>query len=260
MTKILESKLEDVIKTRVEEQIEFTLKIARDFYRKRLLSGIEQGDFESAALLGLCDASRRFDDTKGMNFRTFAYFRIKGAMLDLLRRSGRIPRPALRRIIEHQKAHETAAIEDVEDEPPIFPLPYAANLAEFTDLTQIASLLGVGIVPACSDGMEELVYLHTRSPETIAIGTNLRRFLGRFIEKLPPDQQRVIEMRYFDDRNLEEIRNSFCGVSKSWLSRLHGQALGNLRRMLDDANRSAAIKLKTAEYRTEITEGGGRMG
>lgn len=262
MKQTVEPPTAEEIQVRVEPNIEFTLRVARDFARRRVMSGIETADFESAALLGLCDAARRFDSSKGMNFRTFAYFRIKGAMLDHLRRSGRIPRLALKKLIAEKAAQQQAeeqrsGAEDSDED--VFPLPFAANLADLAELAQIAAHLGFSIVPSCADSGDELTYLDAQTPEQASIGSNLRAFLSTFIERLPADQRRVIEMRYFHDRTLEEIRDQFNGVSKSWLSRLHGHAIDNLRLMVEDANRGALARYRTAEesQSATYTVGGG---
>ena len=93
----------DDVRKLIVHHINFAKRHAQLFYRKRPNLGFDQEDFEGAALLGLCDAARRFDPARGMLFQTFAYFRIKGAMFDLLREGGGIQRRYYNQIIQASK-------------------------------------------------------------------------------------------------------------------------------------------------------------
>ena len=91
----------------IQNNIKFAHRLARKFYRERENLGVDLDDYIGSAELGLCDAARRFDSTRGQSFETFAYARIRGSMSDLLRRSGSVPRSYLRHRLK-QRAKEEA--------------------------------------------------------------------------------------------------------------------------------------------------------
>ncbi len=237
--------------TLITSHIKFAKKQAAEFYHKRRGQGFELDDFEGAALLGLCDAARRFDASKGNYFKTFAYFRIKGAMYDLLRYGSGIQRRHFNRLVENQQSENS-------QNPPAngtqhkkgeadyahalssenLPYAFARSAHELAGLVNILDQVDIKI-HVIGEGQIELSYSDLPNPEDAAIVKNSKQYLASLIEQLPEKDREIIRLRYFDNLTFEEIGETMGGLSKSWVSRLHATALGRLRELLGDEGMSA---------------------
>ena len=210
----------------IVNHIAYARCLSRRFYFQRSDMGIDRDEFQSAAFLGLCDAAQRFDDSRGLNFETFSYLRIRGAMYDLLRRGGWFCNG-----LTALKAPDAAAGENVE-EPSRARRVSSLSVQEFTSLLDSNDGLNFKLhgISADADGETvELSYADALTPEQEAIGRNSREYLRSLLHRLPEKERDLIEMYYFEGRTFEDMRSHFKGVSKSWLSRLHSRALGRLR-------------------------------
>lgn len=221
-------------KTLIVDHINFAKRHASYFYRKRAMLGFDLEDYEGAALLGLCDAARRFDPARGMLFQTFAYFRIKGAMFDLLREGGGIQRRSYNQIVKASKQQgERAATVDESGETSSQQVPYAfaRSISELAGLMRTLDEVGLRVHKTL-EGHAELSYADESSPEDIVTYQNGRKYLKRLIDSLPEKQRLVLELRYFSDYSFEEIGEQLGGLSKSWVSRIHTTGLDSLRELL----------------------------
>ena len=226
----------------VLEHIDYGRGLARAFARKRENLGIDYEDYEGAAMLGLCDAARRFDMAKGMQFRTFAYFRIRGAMYDLVRRAGGMSRANYRHLI---KTPEKCREENAREEPlqgkkvretshnkQTLPYSFARTAVELAQLAEVVHEVGIRLHGAEDKDIVDISYSRQLSPEKEAAIRSSKRFVGRLIEKLPEDQRKILELRYFRGLSLREASPYFGRGSRSWLSRLHSRAIDSLRDLI----------------------------
>lgn len=220
---------------RVLDNILFAKRLARQFYEERVGLGVEREEFEGAALLGLCDAARRYDPARGIHFHTFSYLRIRGAMFDLLRRGGWIPRKHLDDLIDRtiDGNHAPPAIEDsskVKSESKRkLPFVFANKVTDLAALAAVIEETGVKIHLAAERDELDLSYSQQQSPEGAAVSRSTARFLKRMIGRLSEKEQLVIELRYYEGSSFSEMSQRFDGASKGWISRLHMRALDNLR-------------------------------
>lgn len=198
----------------VLSNIAFARKIAHRFHRSHRNLGFDYEDFEAQALLGLCEAAKRFQSERGLSFRTFCYLRVKGSMYDLLRRGGYLPRGAFR-----------------SESPNLF---VARSLADCLAITETFEELGIKLYINREEGTADLTYARENDPESIAAEHSLRRHLERLLGRLSDSERRVIELRYQDGWTFEEIRASLASSSKSWICRLHQRALLRLKEMLEE--------------------------
>lgn len=242
------------------ENIPFAKRMAAHFHRKRTNLGFDLEDIEGAAMLGLCDAASRFEPDRGMMFRTFAYFRIKGAMFDLLREGG-IQRRQFNRMVKNQEAFDNARSQDATEskkEPERdcaerIPYAFARTLQELADLMRTIDAIGIQIYISQS-GEAELSYADAIGPEDATVVRSVRRYLRRLIRRLPERQQAILEKRYFEEQTFDQISEQLGGISKSWISRMHTAALDSLKVMLEEdqklcrteLQRAAAAGLRTA--------------
>jgi RNA polymerase sigma factor for flagellar operon FliA len=176
---------------------------------------------------GLVEAAERFDPQQGTAFTTFAYYRIRGAMLDGMRTMGWYSRADYARYRAEERANEY--------------LQSAAGRAGATDavapaadpataLGEIAEILGgvaavhITSLEAASTVADERLPPPDQDVERRESGVRVRRALGR----LPDKERRLMELYYFGDKNLEEA-GAELGLSKSWACRLHARAVTLLR-------------------------------
>ncbi|MFM4705157.1 RNA polymerase sigma factor FliA [Aeromonas bivalvium] len=202
----------------------------------RLPSSVLLDDLIQAGMIGLLEASRNFDGSKGASFETYAGIRIRGAMLDEIRRGDWVPRSV------HRNSRTIAdAIENVEQ----------AHGRDARD-TEVAAYMGVGLGEyhamlqdvSCGKiiGIEDLGVSEDviGGPEA---GNNLgfdelaaERFqaaLAENIGRLPEREALVLSLYYDEELNLREI-GEVLNVSESRVSQIHSQAMHRLRARLRD--------------------------
>lgn len=160
---------------------------------------------------GLLEAQHRFDPARGVRFQTFAYHRVRGAMLDGVRKMAYLPRRA------HERLRESA-------ETPPTALPRAAA----TPLDKVFARVSAGLTTA--------VPLHgslgEESPETTLLKNESVTSLLGALAGLSDRQRTVVRGYYFEGRSLDDIAGEL-GISRSWASRLHTSALQELRGSLE---------------------------
>lgn len=171
------------------------------------------------ARLGLLEAARRFDETQEVDFRTFAYYRIKGAIYDGLRRSGWLPRTLYAKI-----KFEEAANEYLQNRS----LGGSGKAIQETDDNAVAetvnSLASIYIISL--DAAEDIDVEDEDAPdlEQRTEFMQIRQYMRDAIGSLPEKEKQLVKMYYFQNKTLEEIGERL-GLSKSWTSRLHARAL-----------------------------------
>jgi RNA polymerase sigma factor for flagellar operon FliA len=171
--------------------------------RRELALAGEFDDLVAYGFGGLLEAKRRFDASRGVRFNTYAYYRIRGAILDGVRQMA----PLSRRAVEDARAHAQRT-------PTAAPTPLDRAFTRISaSLTAAAPLHG---------------RYGDQSPETILIRQESIRALLQALERLPERHRRVIRRRYFEGWALNDVAKEL-GISKSWASRLHAQALGKLK-------------------------------
>lgn len=198
----------------------------------RLPASVQVDDLIQAGMLGLLEAARRYDSVQGTSFATFAEPRIRGAMLDEIRKGDWTPRSV------HRKAREVAAaIRAVEiatgreaDDRSIAE-QLGISLAEYHEI--LADLRGQKILSLDESGTDDESEIH-RVPapgcdplETVGRESLFKR-LASAIDLLPEREKLVLSLYYDEELHLKEI-GAVLGVSESRVSQLHSQALARLR-------------------------------
>jgi len=196
----------------------------------RLPSHVSLDDLVQAGMLGLLDAARRYTVGRGASFETFAGIRIRGAMLDELRRNDWLPRSVHRRTREVARA--VRAVE-ARDGRAARPDEVAAELGISAE--QYGDLLAE-IASARMFSLEELRGERPELPEETdqeAASAELERaelkgVLAREIDGLPEREKLVLSLYYEQELNMREI-GEVLGVTESRVCQIHGQALVRLR-------------------------------
>lgn len=191
-------------------------------------------DLVGFGFAGLVEAKSRFDATRGVQFNTFAYYRVRGSILDGVRKMAYMPRHAHRA----RKAAEAmdAALEELgESRAGQKSTPgadggtpdLAATVAAIDDV--LGKMCASYIIAAVGQDETE----KQDNPEVAVSGAQDRVRLREALTKLPEREAAVIRGLYFEDRLLDDI-GADLGVSKSWASRIHTRALGLLRAAMGD--------------------------
>lgn len=197
-------------------------------------------DLHSAGLVGLLQAVRRYDPTCGASFATYARLRIRGAVLDELRRMDWVPRPVhdkARKIqnaigqLEQTLGHVPTE-EQVAEALQISPEAYQAWLEEIRPLTFVC--LDAAINAGNGEGLnhhDSVADDSQPSPDEQAARHELIDVITERLEQLPMTQRKVLALYYFEDMRLREIA-AVLGVTQSRISQIHAQAILSLRAYL----------------------------
>lgn len=192
-------------------------------------------DIVNEGLIALIDAVQRFDLSKNVKFETYASIRIRGAMIDFIRRQDCFPRRLKKLAREISEADETLAQR-------LGRSPTDAELAEFLHVDD--EEYGKMQAETYSMNMlsfEELIYekgvenlsLRTggdqEEPEQEIAEKELRAVLAENIKRLDEKEQTVIALYYKEELKIREI-SAVLGISDSRVSQIHSSALRKLRR------------------------------
>jgi RNA polymerase sigma factor FliA len=215
--------------------------------RERLPQQVEMEDLISAGIVGLMDAMQKFDPKKKVQFRTYAQFRVRGAMLDSLRALDWGPRDLRRkaRAIEEAIRSLSASLgkapteSEVAKELGLELHVYQQLLGELSGL-ELASLnetpnddAGVEALALIPAGPEDDPFVQCQSSE-------MRRLLADAIANLPERERMVLTLYYYEELTMREV-GAVMGVVESRVSQLHSSAMVKLRVALGgrSANRTA---------------------
>jgi RNA polymerase sigma factor for flagellar operon FliA len=182
---------------------------------------------------GLLEAARRFDEGRGVTFRRFANYRVRGAMLDGVRKSAPLPRRAHARIraleaallVAEQGAEDSAAGTASD--------PRASEQKLTEHLADMATAMAVGLLatPAVGDEGEPAAVDTSVSPEEAVAQAELRKIVIDALHELPEDERELVRRHYLEGERFDHVAASL-GLSKSWGSRLHTRAVARLTKRL----------------------------
>jgi len=203
---------------------------------RRLPAQVDRDDLVGAGLLGLAAALQRFDPDRAVSLSSFAEHRVRGEMLDELRRMDRLSRDTRdavkrrQRVIDSRRTRglETAA-DDVAREMGLS-LPALRGIER-----QIAR---DGTVPL--EGLEHELPDADPDPFEQASRRELRAHLSAALGRLPATQQMVLRLRYLEEQPLREIGDRL-GVTPSRICQIQGEALRGLRVELAEHGEDVAL-------------------
>jgi len=196
----------------------------------RLPPSVEVNDLIQAGMLGLLEAAANYAENRGASFETFAGIRIRGAMIDALRKLDWAPRSV------HRKARAAAAaVRDIEHETgrdakdAEVAVRMGCSLDEYYAIVQDAASCRL-------TSLDDLTIATAAAAETVdpfreTADEGFRGALIHAIEGLPERERLVMSLYYSDELNLKEI-GAVLKVTESRVCQLHGQALVRLRARL----------------------------
>lgn len=232
-----ENPIEDADLSEVVERYAPLVKRIAHHLLLRMPASVQIDDLVQSGMIGLLEAARKYDVSKGASFETYAGIRIRGSMLDEVRKGDWAPRSVhrkSRKVAEAIKAIEARTGHDAKDkeiakEMEIDLTAYYAILQDasgsrlfsFDDIMEgddSAIELAAGELPGPCDGFQR---------------DSFRAHLSRAIDSLPEREKLVLALYYDEELNLKEI-GEVIGVSESRVSQIHSQAAMRLRSRLSD--------------------------
>jgi RNA polymerase sigma factor for flagellar operon FliA len=219
------------------EQMPAVRWIARRIH-ERLPQHVDLEDLVSAGTLGLLDAFRKFDPARKVQFRSYAQFRIRGAILDSLRTLDWSPRELRRkgRAVEESIRTLTAQYGRAPSEPEIA-AAMGLELEEYQQLLGELKGLEIGtlhVERSEDSGEEELAYLPNRPEEDPlfrCLRGEMQDRLAGAIDGLPERERLVVTLYYYEEMTMKEI-GLVLGVVESRVSQIHSSAVVHLRARL----------------------------
>ena len=198
---------------------------------------IELNDLVQDGMIGLIDAARRFDEGRGIKFETFAERRVRGAMIDALRRDA-WPRGVRRQRRELEAAREQLR-KELGSEPSLADL--AARMG--SDETRLGrTIVRINTIEStsplsASENTDNstlpavLVPSEPTAPDTALEQQEVRDRMRAAIASLPPRERRVVGLYYYGDATMKQI-GAEIGVNESRVSQLHARAIQRLKKAL----------------------------
>ncbi len=225
---------------------------------ERLPQHVELDDLVSAGVIGLIDAFSKFDHTKKVQFKSYAQFRIRGAILDSLRtldwsprelrRKGRAVEEAIRSVT--QRVGRAPSEQEIAKEMDLSLAEYQLLLGELKGL-EIGSL---HMERSEDSGDEELAYI-PGSPEDDplfrCLKGEMKQRLADAIDELPEKERLVLTLYYYEELTMKEIGLTL-GVVESRVSQIHSSAVLRLRTSLANLRDGEAVDGKKHNSKRQI--------
>ena len=198
---------------------------------------VDQDDLYSVGLIGLLQALRHYDPTCGASFETYARTRVRGSMLDELRRMDWVPRTI------HEQARKIKnALAQLEQK--LGHAPTDAQMAKELDLSlaeynelldkvRPAAFVCLDAVSSSEDGdggalHEVIADLNEDGPVEQVSQRELKKVIFERLKELPEMQRKVLALYYVEDMHLREIAEAF-GLTESRICQIHSQAILAIR-------------------------------
>lgn len=222
----------------IEDHIDLVKRIAQHMI-VRMPASVQVEDLIQSGMIGLIEASRKYDPSRGASFDTYAGIRIRGSIVDEIRKGDWVPRSVhrnTRRITDTINQLEAQLGRDAKDSE----IAKAMNvdLEEYYSMSRDAVSGHLFSIDE-SFAEEELQIVNNEvnslftAPYENTQKESLRLSLTEAIKNLPEREQLVLSLYYDDELNLKEIGH-ILGVSESRVSQIHSQAALKLRSKLKE--------------------------
>ena len=222
------------------EQLPQVRYIARRIH-DRLPPHVQLDDLVQAGILGLIEALHKFDPSKNVELRSYAKYRIQGAILDSLRELDWSPRPLRKKARQLEQAHQRlrARLGRPATEPEVA-LELGIELKELHHLQGELRGLDLGsLQDEFGEGGQdyESNTPHTGSPGdepfSKCLQGEVKELLSQAISELPPRERQVLALYYYEELTMKEV-GAVLGVGEARVSQIHSAALVRLRARMRD--------------------------
>jgi len=193
---------------------------------QKLPRNIELDDLIGFGQIGLSEAARDFDQQRGVQFTTYAYYRVRGAILDGLSSMAWFTKADYNRGRYEQAANAILEARP-DDDIPEDDVTWLGQTTRVLSMTYIMTQWGTD-----SPGK---AFSETETPCDAAEANDLKQLLRSIVDDLPEQQQQLIRGIYFEGLSIKEAGERI-GISKAWASRLHTRTLDSLALRMADRN------------------------
>jgi len=208
----------------------------------RLPSHIDLDDLHNTGVIGLMDAIEKYDPGKNCKFKTYAEFRIKGAILDQLRSLDWVPRSVRQKSRRLERAYgeveqrlgRSASEEEVADSLglQIDKFHELLNQVRGISLVNLEEIRGGGQDGERTGSFADIVEdVHAENPFATLKLTEMKQIIADTIGTLPEKERLVISLYYYEDLNMKEIGN-ILGITESRVCQIHTKSVLRLRSKL----------------------------
>jgi RNA polymerase sigma factor FliA len=216
----------------VEQHLDLAQRAARMFH-PRVRDHVEFSELVAMANVGLVEAASRYDASLGASFRTFAWYRVQGAIVDGLRRMNHLPRRVWAQIV---LLRSTADYLEAQANRGAVARSQEATRTTADKLREVRDAIGA-IRTMYMVAIESVPDEQMASDEP-AIDVTLSRQmqsarLTAALAKLPDRERQLLHKHYSEGKTLVDAGGDL-GLSKSWASRLHARAIDRLRELIDE--------------------------
>ncbi|MGL5633664.1 MAG: FliA/WhiG family RNA polymerase sigma factor [Sarcina sp.] len=201
---------------------------------------IEYEDLVGYGMLGLMDAFNKFKPEKGMKFSTYASIRIKGAMIDEMRRSSPISKGAMDKLNRYNQAMDrlqVTLLRDPNSKEIAMELGLSTKeVSEIERYINYISMMSLDSMIYADDDFSITSVLEDESsprPDRIVEENEEVDILAKSIEKLNDKDKMVLNLYYYEELTLKGI-GEILNVSESRVCQLHARAIVNLRKAMKD--------------------------
>ncbi len=207
----------------------------------RLPAQVALDDLISCGTIGLIDAIEKFNPAKKVQFKTYAEFRIKGAMLDELRSLDWVPRSVRRKVTDLEKVYselEKKLGRPATDEETAAALNLDLNgFHKLLDETKTVSFMDIDMmrnknpIPDDRGSLAETFAADGTDPFAALNVAEIRNVIAKAITSLPEKEKLTVSLYYFEELTMKEI-GEVLGYTESRISQMHSKAMLRLRSKL----------------------------
>lgn len=196
-------------------------------------------DLISAGITGLLEAMEKYDTSRGIKLNTFAYLRIRGAMIDELRSRDWFPRSARSKAkkigeVIRKLENKLGRYPDESEVAAALNMTHEDYLTMLKDYGNLSVLSIEGLSEVSGEDRDRIIqYVIDESddPEKFAEFAELERILAREMDRLPERQKLVLSLYYLEDLNMKEIAGTMS-ITEARVCQIHSQAIMNLRALM----------------------------
>ena len=198
---------------------------------------VEYDDLVGYGIFGLIDAIDKFDASKDVKFETYASLRIRGSILDQIRKMDWIPRTVRQKQKKIDEAIKTIELKKgrnaTDDEVAVELGLTGEELLSWQSQLKITNLISLNdyVEQGSEPVMDATHNSHFAQPEQVLEEEELHKVLRESLELLTEKEKKVILLYYYEEMTLKEISN-ILEVSESRISQLHTKALGKMKKSM----------------------------
>lgn len=220
----------------VERHLDLAQRAAKMIY-PRVKAHVEFEELVALAHIGLAEAAQRYEPDRGASFNTFAWYRVHGAVIDGLRKATNLPRREWAKLValraaseylEHRAERDAGAAQRGVEPPRGADALAAAKQA----MSAIRTMYVTSLEAMRENGFDPADENDVTASDALERAQISKRLAAAFAT-LPKKERALMRKHYWEGKNLLEA-GAELGMSKSWASRIHAQAVERLRGFLDE--------------------------